>query len=61
MSFAWGSDCKLGWGYNNSLDLLIPIEGNPLSLAAEDMNDWEYSIHKLSYNTIVYWVSFLLS
>ena len=35
-------ECKLGWGYNQSLDLLIPIEGKPPGIKLEEKNEWDY-------------------
>ena len=53
-----GRECKLGWGYNNSLDQLIPIEEEPLNVTSHTVNQWEYWVFSFSSNIVVYWVSF---
>ena len=55
----WGRECKPGWGYNDSLDLLVPVEGEPSNVTAKDWNEWIYGAQSLSTNNIYYSVSFL--
>ena len=53
---SWGRKCKLGWGYNRSLNQLIPVKGNPINVKTELMNSWGYFPFNSSSNTIVDWV-----
>ena len=72
--FCYGRKCKLGWGYIKDLDLLIPIEGEPLNIisTADDESElngnfsssvankrWSSSDYSLSTTNIPYWVSLL--
>lgn len=52
-----GRDCKLGWGYNKSLDLLIPVKEEPLDVTWKVKNTWEFFIDSFSVDNIPYWVS----
>ena len=54
-----GRECKLGWGYNRSLDRLIPAEEEPRNFTSEAVNQWEYFAHSLSSKRLIQWVSFL--
>ena len=62
MSWWWcnGRECKLGWGYNKSLDRLIPVEGEPRNVISQAVNQWQYFILNLSSTALIHWVSFLL-
>ena len=55
----YGRECKLGWGYNDPLDLLIPVQGESLNVASEPVNQWWYWVYPLSSDRLVHWVGFL--
>ena len=57
----WNHECKLGWGWNEDLNLLIPVEGEPLNVTSETENKWEYFHIPVSSTNIQCWVSFLLA
>ena len=61
----WGRECKLGWGYNGDLNLLIPVQGEPLNVASGVGNVWNvwiyYSPMDLSSIDIFYRVSSLFA
>ena len=59
MSDCWGCKCKPGWGYNQSLGLLMPIQGEPPNLTSTEKNNWDYDVCDLSSTDINDWVSFL--
>ena len=40
--YCWGRGCKLGWGYNSYLGLLIPVEKELTNVALETENYWGY-------------------
>jgi len=50
-----GRDCKLGWGYNKSLNLLIPVKKEPLDVTWKVKNSWEYFVDSFSADNIPYW------
>ena len=55
----WGRECKLGWGWNEHLDLLIPVLGQPPNVTSGDWNFWGYSAPStVSSTDIERWVSF---
>ena len=54
-----GREFKLGWGWNQSLDLLIPVQGEPLNVTSEAVNQWEYWVYNLASDCLVRWVVFL--
>ena len=54
-----GRECKLGWGYNESLNRLIPVEGKPRNVISEAVNQWEYSVVNLSSTDLICWVNLL--
>ena len=70
--FCYGRACQLGWGYNQSLDLFIPIEEKlPNSVHTID-DEWEFynessapktnkrwssCVYSLSSTIIPYWAS----
>ena len=54
----WGRECKLGWGYNQSLDLLIPVEEEAPLIISESVNQWGYEVCNLSSTDIYYSVGF---
>ena len=43
MPEACGRECKLGWGYNEYLNLLISVQGEPPNAKSEVLNSWYYS------------------
>ena len=43
-----GRECKLGWGYNESTGQLVPINGEPLNVESEVLNEWGYTVHNQS-------------
>ena len=55
--WCWGRECKLGWGYDESLGLLIPIEEDNPNVTSEVENKWHYDVSRSSSNDIPYWVS----
>ena len=57
MDNIWGRECKLGWGYNKDLGLLIPVQGGPLNVTSEVRNIKSYDIFSVSSINIQYWVS----
>ena len=59
MALVWGRDCKLGWGWNESLGLLIPIEGESCNVKSETQNRWGYNVSSLSSTDFPDWVRFL--
>ena len=58
MPDAWGRECKLGWGYNKSLYLVVPVEGEPPNVTSEIRDHWEHWIYNLSSTDVYHWVSF---
>ena len=52
-----GRECKLGWGYNESLAQLILVKGEPRSTTSEAVNQWEYFVYPLSSTILPCWVS----
>ena len=60
MVIVFGRECKLGWGYNESLDRLVPVEGKPNNIALNIDSEWRYYVYNLSSTNIVFSVSFLL-
>ena len=52
-----GRDCTLGCGYNESLDLLIPVEGDLPNVKRTNRNQWGHRIWSLTSTIIYYWVS----
>ena len=57
--YCYGRECKLGWGYNDPLDLLIPVQGEPLNVTSEAVNRWGYWVYPLLSNILFCWASFL--
>ena len=55
----YGRECKLGWGWNQSLDLLIPVQGQPLNVTSEAADLQVYCAFNLSSDILLYWASFL--
>ena len=43
MSGTYGRECQLGWGWNEDLNLLIPVQGKPPGVASQVKNTWNYS------------------
>ena len=58
--YCWGCNCKVGWGYNDSLDLLIPVEEAPPNFTSIVTNDIICGIWTLSYTNINDCVGILL-
>ena len=54
-----GRECKLGWGWDESTNRLIPVEGNPSDFKTNDKNEWMYDCY-LSSSDIQPFVSFLV-
>lgn len=54
-----GRDCKLGWKYDKSLNLLIDTKKEYKDIKLSIKNNWEYSINSLSASNIQYLVTFL--
>ena len=54
----YGRECKLGWGWNESLDILIPVEENPRNVTSEVVNQRQYSVDYFLSNHLVCWASF---
>ena len=40
--YCWGCECKLGWGYNQGLNILIPVQGEPPNVRSTVKNQWDY-------------------
>ena len=57
--FCHGRECKLGWGYNESLDLLIPVEDHISTVISEVKNESFYEANSISSDDILYSVRFL--
>ena len=55
-----GCECKLGWGWNESMARLIPVEGRPRNITSKALNQSVYSVYSLSSTVLICWVSFLL-
>ena len=60
-TWAWGRECKLGWGWNESWNYLIPVEGEPPNVTSASIKTWDRSAQLLSPTDIQCWVSFLFS
>ena len=41
-NYCWGRECKPGWGYNEYLNLLIPVQGRPPNVTSEVDCWWGY-------------------
>ena len=54
-----GRECRLAWGYNQSLDLLIPVQRQPLNVTSEPVNRWWYEVWDFSSDNFLSWASFL--
>ena len=54
-----GRECKVGWGYNEHLDVLISVEPNS-PVKSTTKNDWQYFIYDVSATSVPYFVSFSL-
>ena len=61
LSWTWGRECKLGWGWNQDLDVLIPVQGEPPNITSEVKNEWDYSTWNVSSTDIECWVSVLFT
>ena len=46
MNFVWGRECKLGWGWNESLEVFVPVQGGFPNVTSETKNEWVYYIPK---------------
>ena len=57
----YSRECKLGWGYNESLNLLIPVEGQPVNVKSELQSDCWYGVVGFSSGFPTYYVGFLNS
>ena len=55
----YGRECKLGWGWNESLNRLISVEREPRNITSGALNKWEYFFYNYSSTVLVHWVSFL--
>ena len=55
-----GRECKLGWGYNKSLDRLIPVEEEPRNITSDAVKQWWYFTDPLSSTDLVCWVSLFI-
>ena len=60
MPCTWGRECKLGWGYNESLERLIPVEVEASDIKSETCNLWKCSVRSSSSTNIRYWVRLFL-
>ena len=58
-TWCWGRECKLGWGYNQDLDKLVPVTGIPPNISPCVTNDTFDHISDLSSNDIYECVRFL--
>ena len=58
MPCTWGRECKLGWGYNESLERLIPVDVEVSDSKPETWSSWECSVRSASSTYVRYWVSF---
>lgn len=56
---ALGRKCELGYGYNESLNRLVPITEKPKKISKKNKKNWEYFVYPFSANNIPHWVSFL--
>ena len=54
-----GRECKLGWGYNKSLELLIHVQGQPLNVTSQAVNQWWYLVWDLASDDLLCWAIFL--
>ena len=54
-----GRECKLGWGWNQSLFQLIPVQGEPLNVTSEAVNQWGYCVWDFASDDLLCWASFL--
>ena len=52
-----GRECKLGWGYNKSLDQLIPVERDTINVKSEAVNQWNYWVYNLTSDRPICWAS----
>ena len=61
--WTWGRECKLGWGWNEDLDLLIPVKGKPPNVKSQGWNYWWDFCRPyiVSSTDIQCWVSFLFA
>ena len=53
-----GRDCKLGWRYNEALNLLIPTKEAYQDNKSKVNNKWEYFVYSLSKDNIPHSVGF---
>ena len=58
MSDTWGRKCKPGWGWNQYLDLLVPVQRKPPNVTSRVTNFWFYGVWDMSSTDIKCWVSF---
>ena len=59
--WAWGRECKVRWGWNEDLNLLVPLEDKTLNLTSKIKNEWghPYWLFYLSSTDSLCWASFL--
>jgi len=50
-----GRECKLTWGWNQSLNLLIPVQGQPLHVTSEPVNQWLYWVWDFASDDLLCW------
>lgn len=60
MSWSYGRQCHLGWGFNESFNQLIPVERDIYDCISEEVNKSVYTINDMSSTVIPYWVSSML-
>ena len=58
MSNTLGRECKLGWGWNRDLGVLIPVQGQPPNVTSQGCSEWGYYPYTVSSTDIQCWVSF---
>jgi len=50
-----GRECKLGWGWNQSLSKLIPVEDTPVNATSKTMHNWNCCVYLLSSDILHCW------
>ena len=60
-AYCYGRKCEPGWGYDELLKKLIPIDGTPPNIISKNDNTSIYKFFDLSSTDIEYFVSLLSS
>ena len=42
MNYCYGRECKLGWGYNEPMNRLVPVDEEPLNVTSEINNVFKH-------------------